>query len=1607
MKLTHYPFAPFCPIASPLLLSPDPDAPDIKQSIPTTYRHPHDLMSHDRTPSLIAKPNYTNITTMKDLTRSSITNLMRNPLASVRMGIATLFIFASLFMAGDAFGQITQVGASTTANISGSTITIDKPTGIQVGDVMLANLVQSEASGGTDLDVNITSPGWTNIDGRLLGGTDPEYWGTILYKIAVLADVSATNYVFTLDGDANGGVGTIVAFRNVDLTGGVTETGGVGGIFDVDPGIINGLATDNSLSATSITTTSANAAIIMFGLMGDNDNNDVTGWTTTSPGTLTELYENETSSGDDQSVAAAWAIKTAAGATGNGSATLANSNINGSLLIALKGVCIVPTVPTITASPDPFCPGQSVTLTISGTLNGAGYWAIYTGSCGGTLVGTTATNAFVVNPSATTTYYVRGEGSCVTTPGSCGQVVVDLDPNVPGCTTPVLPGDNAIDVSLLTNLDWQATTCVTGYKIYFGTNFPPTNIENGTNLGNVLSYNPASLSPNTVYNWRIVPYNANGDAVGCEDWQFTTGDGTPDCTTPVFPFNGSTGLNPAGINLQWAADPQATGYVLFFGTNNPPTNIVNGTNLGNVTTYATGALSMGQTYYWRIRPQNSFGNAGTCDVWSFTTDLDGIMFCDDCTDPAVLPECADPGTNNNPDLSANCAEISIAFVLDESGSVSGNQADVENGTMNLLSSLSCTGASVAMIEFNGYARYLVSDYEYVDDAYVTAAQNYFDDIAVPFMGNEIYEPGGYPSNDQGTNWQAALHAVDELPFAPDLVIFLTDGIPTGYSTGANPTYNGPFDYCTSGSSTQVPEIVNPIKLTNKLKGEGSHIFVVGVGNVTVASIEEISGTTVFSNGVNNIGNSDYAIGSFAQLSNGLAALVADLCPFDSDVTSADICEGSSNGSIFISVPSNLVPFNYEYYRNNVFVGSGNNINTTPFEISGLIAGNYRVEVEVTLPGSGCTRTEIFFDTINTGAPLLVSSVTSTSNPTCLDPNAGSATLTVTVGPPPYVIMLKKAGVPQPGFPDTTIVNPYIVTGLDFGNYTLEVYNVDSCNIDINPFTLTEPTNCCPTTCTITGGPGGNVCPNTQASFGATADNCTSPSYSWAIINNNTNATISGPTTNPTVTVNSGTTCGTYTIQSTLTCSGCDPVVCTQVVNVVDITDPVITTCAVTRNIEGCNTAAITDPPFSATSATSSEGDFEGAPNNGSISDACGIESVTYIDVAVGTCPIVVTRTWTITDACGNDVTCNQTINVDDTVNPTITTCAVTRNIEGCGPSAITGPAYSTVSAASTEAVFENGTNQGVASDACGITSVTYIDVAVGTCPVVVTRTWTISDACGNTSTCNQIINVDDNTVPVINCPSNLVLECSTGANYVAQINAWIATATASDLCDMSVAITTDYNGVNVPPLSCTQSIGLVVVFTATDDCGNIATCSRTIYLDDSVAPVITTCPMERDIEGCGTDDITSPAFSTTTAASSLGEFQGAPNGGATSDACGITSVTYIDVAVGMCPIVVSRTWTITDGCGNTNTCVQTINVDDTTPPVLAAAPANVTVDCLEDVPAMTNLSWTDNCGGSGSVAGVDGPLVGGECGGTITRTWNVMDACGNAAITTYTDDNSG
>ncbi|NOT50495.1 MAG: T9SS type A sorting domain-containing protein [Chitinophagaceae bacterium] len=294
-------------------------------------------------------------------------------------------IIASMTLGTNAFGQITQVGTATTANTGTTSITINKPSGIQVNDVMIAVIVENDNSGGGDLGSATGLSGWTLIDDANLAGSNPEAWGYIYYKVAVAADVSATNYTFTMDGSSDGVVGAIVAFRGVDVTGGVNAAGGAGGPFDIDPGTINGVATDATLNATAISPVSANAAIIMCGLSGLVPT--FSGWTTaTSPGALTELFDVSSATGATCAVGAAWGIKPATGTTGAGSATLSASAGNGSLLIALKRA-----VPAASLSPSAtqnISVGGNVPFTATATnFGGSGNYTYTWTATGATIPG--------------------------------------------------------------------------------------------------------------------------------------------------------------------------------------------------------------------------------------------------------------------------------------------------------------------------------------------------------------------------------------------------------------------------------------------------------------------------------------------------------------------------------------------------------------------------------------------------------------------------------------------------------------------------------------------------------------------------------------------------------------------------------------------------------------------------------------------------------------------------------------------------------------------------------------------------------------------------------------------------------------------------------------------------------------------------------------------------------------------------------------------------------------------------------------------------------------------------------------------------------------------
>ena len=311
-------------------------------------------------------------------------------------------------------------------------------------------------------------------------------------------------------------------------------------------------------------------------------------------------------------------------------------------------------------------------------------------------------------------------------------------------------------------------------------------------------------------------------------------------------------------------------------------------------------------------------------------------------------------------------------------------------------------------------------------------------------------------------------------------------------------------------------------------------------------------------------------------------------------------------------------------------------------------------------------------------------------------------------------------------------------------------------------------------------------------------------------------------------------------------------------------------------------------------------------------DACDPDpEVTFNDVTVqGNCPgeYVVTRTWTATDACGNTATCSKTISVEDNTPPEIT-CQPVMNPTECPDEAWFDPA--------------------VADDACDPDPVvTFNDVTVqGNCAgeYTVTRTWTATDACGNTATCSKTISVEDNTPPTIHCP-NVVspIDCDD--------DPWFDPATADDTCDPDVTIT--FDDVNTPG-NCGYSI--TRTWTATDDCGNTATCSKTIELEDNGPPSIH-CPSVMTPVECPGE----PWFDPATA----------------SDDCTPNPViTHNDVTIqGNCPgeYSVTRTWTATDSCGNTATCSKTISVEDNTPPSIHCPSVMTPVECPGE-PWLTRL----------------------------------------------------
>lgn len=127
--------------------------------------------------------------------------------------------------------------------------------------------------------------------------------------------------------------------------------------------------------------------------------------------------------------------------------------------------CFDADAPTLSLSENTICQNMPLTLSItSGNLNSADYWSVYTGGCGGTLVGSFSGSSAILLPQGNTTYFVRGEPACVT-PLTCATITVNVTPIDSSVT---IDGTTLTAVSSVGTYEWL--NCSTGFSIIPGEN---------------------------------------------------------------------------------------------------------------------------------------------------------------------------------------------------------------------------------------------------------------------------------------------------------------------------------------------------------------------------------------------------------------------------------------------------------------------------------------------------------------------------------------------------------------------------------------------------------------------------------------------------------------------------------------------------------------------------------------------------------------------------------------------------------------------------------------------------------------------------------------------------------------------------------------------------------------------------------------------------------------------------------------------------------------------------------------------------------------------------------------------------------------------------------
>ncbi len=1318
------------------------------------------------------------------------------------------------------------------------------------------------------------------------------------------------------------------------------------------------------------------------------------------------------------------------------SSSIAITGASGFSEFLVADACVDPDVPTIVISPGAeVCIGTTVTLSIgTSLLHDATAWQWYTGSCGGTLIGTGT--SIMVTPSVTTTYYVRGEGGCVTA-GVCTEVTVTIDeqpvvsdqPDQVQCNTStftmtqstptigtgewsIVSGSATITDSLdpvttITNIAPEDIVIVV-WTVTNGSCSAYDEVILSNDAQNIVSDQPDQALCNTSTFTMTQSIPLDGEGV----WTLISGSAT--ITDPLDPVTTITGvIAGTSATVRWTVNDAACIAFDDVTVRNDVMPLIS--NQPDQVQCDMSTFTMTQTApsygigLWTL----VLGSDAITDPTSPTTTITGVLPGTSATlrwtvtngtcivfDDVALTNDALPIVTDEPDQ-AQCSNdlftmtqsapsvgtgvwtlISGSAVITSPGSPTTTVTDLPAGTSAILRWTVTNGTCIVFDEVT-----IRNDIEPLISDQPNQAQ--CNQSTFTMTQND-------PS--PGTGLWTLIMGSDGIttPTSPTTTI-------TGITAGTSATLRWTV---TNGACSVFDDVVLTNDVLPVISDEpdqsqcsgDSFTMTQSAPSVGTGEWTLISGAaTITAPGSPTTTITGVATGTSVTVrwtvTNGTCSAFDDVTlvnnPFPECLISGPdaLCPSSSAE---YSVPIPDIPFEVIYAW--TIEGSGEITSASNIQIITVAAGtdcdtSFTLTASVTdVNGciSTCMKTVSVVDTI---APVITGDIVSTTVEGCLEVDATTAATTVAelelLGLTISDACTTDANLVVTSSQTTSGTCPVVVTR----TYVI----TDACS---NSTTATQVINVNDTTAPAISG---SIDPTTVE--GCLEADATTASTTVAELEALGLAISDDCTTDENLVVTSSqTTSGTCPVVVTRTyvitdaCS--NSTTATQVINVNDTTAPAITGTIDATTVEGCLEADAT-----AAATTVAELELLGL----TISDACTTNEnlvVTSSQTTSGTCPVVVTRTYFITDACSNSTTATQVINVNDTTAPTITGTIDAITVEGCLEADATATATTVVELELLGLAI---------SDACTTDEnlvVTSSQTTSGTCPVVVTRTYVITDACSNSTTATQVINVNDTTAPTITGTIDptivegcLEADATTAATTVAELE--LLGLTISDACttDENLIVTSSQTTSGTCPVVVTRT------YVITDACSNSTTATQVINVNDTTAPSITGVITPTTVEGCLEADAT-------TAATTVAELE--LLGLTISDACTTDAnlvVTSSETSSGTCPVVVTRTYVITDACSNLTTATQVINVNDTTAPAITGSiDATIVEGCLEadaTTAATTvaelellGLTISDACTTDANLVVTSSQTTSGTCPVIVTRTYVITDACSNSSTAT-------